>query len=577
MLAYSYIRFSSPDQASKAGKYRHSLDRQLKRSQEYCDKHGLTLDSSTYQDLGLSAYKGANLEVGRLGQFIEAVEMGRIPKGSILIVESLDRLSRQEVPTALELFLRILRLGVVIVTLTPEDRFEHGKISEIQLIIAIITLSRAYNESLTKSDRVGKAWADKRSKIQEKKLTAACPSWLKLVDGEFQEIPEKVALVREIFKMAASGWGVGRIIRELNGRKLTTFRGKTWGQSSVLKILHNRAVLGEFQPRHGRGGTTLSKRPLAGDMVPDYYKPIITEAEFYTVQEAIKQRTQQQGRQGEKVTNLFSRLLKSHDGFSMTITNKGDGPNIVSSGAARGVAAAGKYVSFNYAVFEGAFLALVSGLTVDQIWPTEKQSVKAQELNTALEDLTVISGNLDELQTQIDRDPDFAVLLPTVKKWSQKKQAAEILVEKLKGEVTTENATAHQATKHLIAELARKSGQELIAVRLRLRSKIASMVEQIEIEIIPGKGQQRSLTAKVQFRGGGVKQFKISKEISYSGGGSTNPMPTTKYTAQTTGKHPTALFILKNNQAFVGIGNPDDKSKPNDFLVKGNISLKKIK
>ena len=54
-------------------------------------------------------------------------------------------------------------------------------------------------------------------------------------------------------------------------------------------------------------------------------------------------------------------------------------------------------------------------------------------------------------------------------------------------------------------------------------------------------------------------------------------MPTTKYTAQTIGKHPTGLFILKNNQSFVGIGNPDDKSKPNDFLVKGNISLKKIK
>ena len=574
MLAFSYIRFSSPDQATKAGKYRHSLDRQLKRSQEYCDKHGLTLDSSTYQDLGLSAYKGANLEVGRLGQFIEAVESGRIPKGSILIVESLDRLSRQEVPTALELFLRILRLGIVIVTLTPEDRFEHGKISEIQLIIAIITLSRAYNESLTKSDRVGKAWAAKRNRIATEKLTARCPSWLKLIDGEFVEVPENVALVRRIFALAANGFGLTRIVKLLNSEGLKTFRGATWGMSSVMKILHNKAVIGEFQPRHGRGGTTLSKRPLAGDVVPDYYPAIITDAEFYAVQDAMRQRATQQGRQGERVTNLFSRLLVSVDGSPMTISRKDKTPNLVSRHAARGVS--GKYVSFSYDAFEGAFLALVGGVSFDLLTVNEKQSAKAQELTSAQNELIVITGKLAELQAQIDADPDFAVLLPTVKNWSQKQQAAEKLVEKLKGEVSTEQTDSHQVAKHLIHKIAKTTGQDLIELRLQLRSKIASMVEKVEIEIVQGEGNYRELNATVHFTKGKSAQFTVWKTVTYSGGGSTNPKPKTEYAGQTIAIKPTECFRIRDGHVYVGIGSFRDKSTPVDFLVKGNVSLKKI-
>ncbi|MDB5778537.1 MAG: hypothetical protein JWP93_902, partial [Polaromonas sp.] len=45
------------------------------------------------------------------------MEDGTIKAGSVLIVESLDRLSREEVPTALIRFMQLLSKGIEIVTL----------------------------------------------------------------------------------------------------------------------------------------------------------------------------------------------------------------------------------------------------------------------------------------------------------------------------------------------------------------------------------------------------------------------------------------------------------------------------
>jgi DNA invertase Pin-like site-specific DNA recombinase len=47
------------------------------------------------KDAGLSAFDGSNITRGKLGRFLDDVQAGRIPRGSSLIVESLDRLSRQ--------------------------------------------------------------------------------------------------------------------------------------------------------------------------------------------------------------------------------------------------------------------------------------------------------------------------------------------------------------------------------------------------------------------------------------------------------------------------------------------------
>lgn len=77
--AYTYIRFSTPEQSDG-----HSLERQQAAIDAFVREKNLTLtESSAFQDLGVSSYRGANLRNG-LGKFIAEVDAGRVPKGSYL-------------------------------------------------------------------------------------------------------------------------------------------------------------------------------------------------------------------------------------------------------------------------------------------------------------------------------------------------------------------------------------------------------------------------------------------------------------------------------------------------------------
>ena len=64
------------------GDSRHS---QLDASKRYAEEHGLELASETQlEDIGVSAFKGANITGGELGQFLAAVRGGKIDRGSYL-------------------------------------------------------------------------------------------------------------------------------------------------------------------------------------------------------------------------------------------------------------------------------------------------------------------------------------------------------------------------------------------------------------------------------------------------------------------------------------------------------------
>src|SRR6516162_6489361 len=118
--AYSYIRFSHPDQAKG-----DSLRRQTAKRDAWLKKTGAVLDTAlSLQDKGVSAFTGehrANPERHALAAFLELVKQGRIAKGSYLIVESLDRLSREHIRPALTLLLNLIDSGIRVVQLLPVE------------------------------------------------------------------------------------------------------------------------------------------------------------------------------------------------------------------------------------------------------------------------------------------------------------------------------------------------------------------------------------------------------------------------------------------------------------------------
>src|SRR6476661_5432796 len=172
--AFSYVRMSTEVQLKG-----DSLRRQLETSRKYANEHSLELvEDLDLRDIGVSAYRGKNIASGAFGRFLAAVREGKIEKGSYLLVESFDRMSRQEPIVALQPFMDIVNSGLKLVTLDDERVFS-GKISFEDLIISIAKMSRANEESARKSDRLSKAWQAKRDNVAEKKLTARCPSWLR--------------------------------------------------------------------------------------------------------------------------------------------------------------------------------------------------------------------------------------------------------------------------------------------------------------------------------------------------------------------------------------------------------------
>jgi DNA invertase Pin-like site-specific DNA recombinase len=254
-IAYSYIRFSSEKQAKG-----DSIRRQKDLASEYIERNpqlGLELDTSLQlTDEGLSAYKGVAQTKGSLGVFNRLVEDGKIERGSYLLVESLDRLSRQTPRKALAQLSALIDEGIVVVTLNDNKVYTSVSMDEdsgMSLMFAIMLMSRAHEESATKADRVSRAWRQKMLRVADGvQLTKRVPFWI-VKEDRTKSIADKVAIVKRIFKLSADGLGGQRITTLLNSESVEPPTSKTikWGISSVKKVLNSEAVLGVLNTADG--------------------------------------------------------------------------------------------------------------------------------------------------------------------------------------------------------------------------------------------------------------------------------------------------------------------------------------
>ena len=313
--AYSYVRFSTADQIKG-----DSLRRQTEATAKWCKQHDVELVES-YHDLGVSAFRGKNAEIGALRKFLDLAKAGRIEKDSYLVVESLDRLSRSAILDAFELFLGIIKTGVIVVTLSDQHIYDKAKINDgnfTDLIISLTVLSRANEESRMKSQRIGAAWRNKRARVGEEKLTSVCVAWLRLAEDRkhFEQIPERVNVVKRIFKLARNGKGAHGIATILRTEKVKPFgRGFTWHVSYVRKILESRATIGELIPTERQNGEAT---PL--DPIPNYYPAVVSKEAFATVQQLRKARPNLRGKASDR--NVFSKLAFDPKGNTMVYINR---------------------------------------------------------------------------------------------------------------------------------------------------------------------------------------------------------------------------------------------------------------
>jgi DNA invertase Pin-like site-specific DNA recombinase len=353
--AYSYLRFSTPEQ-EKGDSFR----RQSQSAIDYAVLRDLDLDEQlTFHDRGVSGFRGANAATGKLREFIRAVEDGLIAEGSFLLVENLDRISRQDPWDAMPLFQSIINLGVTIVTLQDEKEWSKEKLREnpYRLMESIMVMIRANEESTLKARRLKSAWVNKRATAGTKKLTKSAPSWLILNQDrtEFTIIPEKANVVKRIFEMTLKGMGQNAIAKCLNEEKIKPFgRGQYWRRSNISKLQDYEGVVGTFQPHTiEHDGQRKRRKPEA--KIEGYFPAIISK-ELWADAAAVKQGCSPKRGRHSAITNILGGVGTCPlCGGTVTKTSKGNGWSyLVCAGAKVGTGC--KYTTVRYDEVEQAIL-----------------------------------------------------------------------------------------------------------------------------------------------------------------------------------------------------------------------------
>lgn len=500
--AYSYIRFSTPEQHKG-----DSLRRQTELSAKYALEHNLNLDESlTFRDLGVSAFNKSNLSSGgQLRAFLDAIDQGVVSSGSYLLVESLDRISRAEILDALEVFTGILNRGITIITLADNMEYSKEKANRqfTDLIISITIMSRAHEESLTKSKRLKAAWDTKRKNIGERKLTRTCPAWLKLNENrtEYEPIPEKVAIVRQIVDLMMSGMGKSSITKKFNQQGTPSIgnrnKKQTWFQSYIVKIVNSRALIGEFQPMHFVNKT----RVPAGEPISDYFPRVIEDEQFALLQQLISERGQKSGgNRGKLFSNLFTGFVKcAYCGSNMVYVNKGHNEHshsrfLVCSKAKRGAGC--HYLPWTYDDLEEAFIRLAKGIdferfvkeSADQTKTVRSIGDKIVIKQAERESLVKRKDNLIEAIENAAVQPKSMV--ERIVEYEVSIDAIDAEITSLKDELTSANnlegisKNTLGVIQELLDQLKTKSGEDLLLLRARINENLRRVVR--ELVLFPG-------------------------------------------------------------------------------------------
>lgn len=344
--AYSYVRFSTAEQEKG-----HSLERQTGDARAWAAANGVVLDDElTFQDKGVSGFTGANLETGELGIFLERVKDGTIERGSWLLVENLDRISRQVARKAVRIIEDIVEAGVTVVDLSDGGREYSAETLDrdpLLFVMMVLRFVRANEESTTKGVRVAKAHAARRQKFasQEKltkPYTLRLPAWIRwnTDTASYELIEDRAVLLRWMFEAADDGVGVHSIAAQLNETKVDTWgaggwKAAYWHRSYVRRLLTNKAAIGIFVPhRVVKVEGKRTKQRIAEEPIAHRF-PAAVDRELFERVNARLSTTEARGKNAAvPVRSIFAGVMKcQHCDGTVTRVNKGDHVYLVCSAA----------------------------------------------------------------------------------------------------------------------------------------------------------------------------------------------------------------------------------------------------
>jgi DNA invertase Pin-like site-specific DNA recombinase len=481
--AFSYVRISTGIQSRGGG-----IRRQLQESREYAERHGFDLqEENQLTDRGVSAFKGKNLApTAALGRFLEAVRAGRIPRRSVLLIESLDRLSRREALKALGPFLEVLNAGIDIHTI-QDGKIYTSETTYEELMFWVATSARAYDESITKSTRLRAAWRQKRELAGAKPMTKWCPSWLRLSSDRtrYEVIEDRAKVIRHIFSEAAAGVGSYSIARRLNERRVPHFgKARGWHFSFISKVLKNSAVYGLFQPHKVVDG----RRRPDGDPIQNYFPVIVEESVFNRVQLGLGERLKRgRGRKGSRVTNLFPRsmLVCAYCRSAMLYETKS---TLVCTAALRN-AGCDSRARWRYSSFEASVLAFCNEIDVEAVVRDASDANRSEGLESAIDalrgELTVIKARMERVFELLDEGGATAFISGKLRELEERQAVVEAELREKEAERAKASASTEPANEGALRSLIEKlqgvggANEDVFRLRSAISSRLRSLVSTI--------------------------------------------------------------------------------------------------
>lgn len=299
--AYAYVRYSSAIQAKG-----DSVDRQVSPLTLFSEKFGVGIEE-VFVDEGVSSFKGDNIKRGRFKEILEMIENGLISAGDYLVIESIDRISRQALNKTASQLYSILEKGIQIYTTSDEKLYsleDKSRDLENYLMIGLIA-KRANEESEIKSKRRKSAWRKARKLAKEEKKVFSTyqntPYGLRVENGQFVIVEEEADEIRQLFE-SLKYVGVSKSIKELNKTAK-----KKWSHRNVHQLLVNKYVIGTYRAQVKEDG-----KKVFEENIENYYPQIISESVFYEAVEAMKVRATKThyGNESTGSLNIFKHCIK---------------------------------------------------------------------------------------------------------------------------------------------------------------------------------------------------------------------------------------------------------------------------
>jgi DNA invertase Pin-like site-specific DNA recombinase len=525
--AYSYLRFSSTIQ-EKGG----SVARQIDERDRWLNKNpAYVLDTTiSLKDLGVSAFRGRNLNpaYGDLGKFIDLCERDDSPieKGSVLLLEKLDRFSRNKPMLAITALGRLIYSGVTVVATADNFHMTEENINDLQVIIpVVVNLCIAHEQSKTKSYHIGQKWEERRKALRDSKqiLTKKLPSWL-YFDKEENAIrinEEKAEAVRYIFKRTIDGIGQVVLCKEMNAKfkPITTPSKKTpkpnWNTSYLSKLLSDKTLIGEFQPKTK---DETGRRIDAGPPVTDYYPQIISEEDFYAAQYQKSLRKKEKSEGKSEFINLFqSLLINKYDKSVMQIatsrTKRLSGEvylqrRIWSYDKRRGMKNCSN-IGLDYFKLESIVLDALTELNPEDFDKRFDGEEERRKLYQEIEGIKKRISELEDALTTLETSSSVENIANSIARLNDRLNEKQIRWDSLSNVNKRNKKDFHDSFKTMEQFKATRENDGDRNIRNKIRGLIPTIIEKIELSLFKKKNNRTICSGVIYLTNGGTRDFKL--------------------------------------------------------------------